>query len=93
MRTLQGTIVSKRMAKTLVVRVDRLRPHSKYRKYYRVSRKYKVHADDTSPFGKGDVVRFVESRPISKEKRWKVAEIVKRAVVPETYAETAESEN
>jgi len=67
------------MTKTLVVRVDRLRLHSKYRKYYRVSRKYKVHTDDTSTFGEGDVVRFVESRPTSKEKRWRVTETVKRA--------------
>lgn len=84
MRRLEGTIVSKRMAKTVVVRVDRLRRHPKYRKSFRISRKYKAHVDDAAPYGVGDRVRITETRPLSKEKRWKVVEVVRRAAtVPE----------
>lgn len=78
MRTLTGTIVSNKMQKTVVVRVDRLEKHPKYRKYYRVSRKYKAHADDAREFSVGDVVEIRETRPLSKEKRWRVAGAVKK---------------
>ena len=84
MKTLQGTVVSNRMVKTLVVRVDRLRQHSKYRKFYRVSRKFKVHTDDARSFNIGDVVRIQETRPFSKEKRWKVIAVVRQAPTEET---------
>ena len=87
MRTLQGTIVSNRMTKTIVVRVDRLRQHPKYRKYYRVSQKYKAHADDAAAFGIGDLVKIQETRPRSKEKRWKVIAIVKKATPREILVE------
>lgn len=88
MRTLKGTVVSKRMAKTLVVRVDRLRLHPKYRKFYKVSRKYKVSADDSSAYSIGDFVAIAETRPTSKDKRWKVIEVVRQApyAVTETEA-------
>lgn len=79
MRTLQGTILSNKMTRTVVVRVDRLRQHPKYRKFYRVSKKYKAHVDDSSAFQLGDVVRIQESRPYSKEKRWKVTVLVRRS--------------
>ena len=79
MRTLQGTIVSNKMTRTVVVRVDRLRQHPKYLKMYRVSRKYKAHTDDAGAYALGDIVRIQESRPYSKEKRWRVIEIVKAA--------------
>ncbi len=79
MRTFQGTIVSNRMQKTVVVRVDRLRQHSKYRKYYRVSEKFKAHVDDAPLYAIGDVVEITETRPLSKEKRWKVVRVVRPA--------------
>lgn len=66
------------MVKTVVVRVDRLRKHTKYLKFYRTSRTYKAHAEDAKAYAIGDVVRIQESKPISKEKRWKVIEVVKR---------------
>jgi small subunit ribosomal protein S17 len=69
-RTFQGTVVSAKMAKTAVVRVDRLVMHPKYRKQYRVSRKFKVH-DEKGECKVGDVVRFEETRPLSKDKRWR----------------------
>lgn len=78
-RTLQGTVVSNRMVKTVVVRVDRLRKHSKYQKYQRVSQRFKAHAEDAQSFGIGDVVLIEESRPLSKEKRWRVKEVVRKA--------------
>ena len=77
-RILQGTIVSNRMVKTVVVRVDRLRKHLKYQKYQRVSRRFKAHADDAGSFLIGDIVTIEETRPLSKEKRWRVVEVVRR---------------
>ncbi|MBI4132038.1 MAG: 30S ribosomal protein S17 [Candidatus Sungbacteria bacterium] len=83
MRTLQGTIVSNRMQKTVVVRVDRLQRHPKYRKYYRISRKFKAHVDPvqsgTAAHRIGDVVRITETRPLSKDKRWRVLDVIRRA--------------
>ena len=79
MRTLEGTIVSNRMAKTVVVRVDRLRRHPKYRKHYRTSRRFKAHADEALDCRVGDGVRIVETRPRSRHKRWKVGEVIRRA--------------
>lgn len=77
------------MTRTVVVRVDQLRKHSKYLKFYRVSRKYKAEADDAKSFGIGDVVRIQETRPISKDKRWKVVSVVKRAPTVEEQNENA----
>ncbi|HPD07618.1 MAG TPA: 30S ribosomal protein S17 [Patescibacteria group bacterium] len=67
----QGIVVSDKMEKTLVVRVERVKLHPKYHKRYVVSRNYKVH-DDSGLYHKGDRVSFVECRPLSKEKRWRV---------------------
>ncbi|KKS37342.1 MAG: 30S ribosomal protein S17 [Parcubacteria group bacterium GW2011_GWA2_42_14] len=74
------------MAKTVVVRVDSLKKHEKYQKFYKVSKKYKVH-DDKGEYKAGDIVMIQETRPFSKEKRWKVSELVKRAQVAEPEAE------
>jgi small subunit ribosomal protein S17 len=71
MRTLRGVVVSDKMAKTIVVRVDHVRRHAKYEKQYTVSKKYKVH-DEANKHKVGDVVNFVECRPLSKDKRWRV---------------------
>ncbi len=70
-RTLQGVVVSNRMEKTIVVRVDRERMHTKYRKQYRVTRRFHVH-DERSQYRAGDRVTFVAGRPFSKTKRWRV---------------------
>ena len=74
------------MAKTVVVRVDSLKKHEKYQKFYKVSKKYKVHYDK-GEYKAGDIVMIQETRPFSKEKRWKVSELVKRAQVAEPEAE------
>ncbi|MBI2476603.1 30S ribosomal protein S17 [Candidatus Uhrbacteria bacterium] len=70
-RRLQGIVVSDKMDKTIVVRVDRTRLHAKYKKRYTVSRKYYVH-DPFNTFHTGDTVEFVASRPLSRTKRWRV---------------------
>jgi len=75
-RQFKGTVVSDKMNKTLVVRVDRIKTHRKYRKQYKVSRKYKVH-DEKNEYHIGDLVVFKETRPLSKDKRWMVVRKLK----------------
>lgn len=70
-RRLQGVVVSDKMDKTLVVRVDRVKKHPKYKKRYTVSKKYKVH-DSKGQFREGDKVVFAECRPLSRDKKWRV---------------------
>ncbi len=67
-----GIVVSNKMDKTIVAKVDSVRIHSKYGKRYTVSRKYMIH-DESGKYGIGDKVTFVECRPLSKNKRWRVA--------------------
>ena len=74
----RGVVVSDAMDKTVVVRVDVVKPHPKYHKMLR--RSIKLHAHDEANSSKvGDVVRLVETRPLSRMKRWRVAEIVEVA--------------
>jgi SSU ribosomal protein S17P len=70
---LTGKVVSDKMAKTVVVLVERLKEHPKYHKHYRVSKKYKAH-DERGEFKAGDTVVIEECRPLSADKRWKVVE-------------------
>src|SRR5687768_16169380 len=73
-----GVVASDKMEKTVVVRVDRLVRHPKYRRYVRRTSKFMAHDE----FGAkvGDKVRIVETRPMSARKRWRLAEILSRAV-------------
>lgn len=71
-RKLMGTVVSSNMDKTIVVRVDRIIVHPKYQKRYVNSKKYQVH-DALNAHKEGDTVTFVECRPMSKNKRWRLA--------------------
>ena len=73
-----GTVVSDKMDKTIVVKVERLRKHPMYKKYIKRSKKYKVH-DQNNECNIGDTVRFMETRPISKDKSWKLVDIIERA--------------
>lgn len=68
-RKFDGVVVSDKMSKTITVKVDRVIIHPKYKKRYTTSRKYKVH-DEKNQFKEGDKVQFMETRPISKDKRW-----------------------
>ena len=72
MRIKTGIITSNKMAKTLVIKVDTYKNHPKYKKRYRVSKKFYAHADDASKFNIGDTVSIAETKPVSKLKRWKV---------------------
>jgi small subunit ribosomal protein S17 len=74
----QGTVVSDGMEKTIVVRVDVVKAHPKYKKVVRRSVKFHAH-DEQSQAKVGDVVRIVETRPLSKTKRWRLAEVVEAA--------------
>jgi small subunit ribosomal protein S17 len=72
-----GIVSSDAMQKTVVVRVDRLVLHRKYRRYVRRTSKFMAH--DETGAGIGDKVRIVETRPLSSRKRWRVVEIMQRA--------------
>ena len=77
-RVWQGTVVSDKMDKTVVVRVERLVPHPVYKKYVRKHKKYKAH-DPDNRCRVGDRVTITETRPLSREKRWRVQDILRRA--------------
>ena len=70
-RQLTGKIISDKMQKTVVVNVERIKEHAKYKKRYRISKKYKAHAE-SGEYKIGDKVIIEECRPISKDKKWRV---------------------
>lgn len=73
-----GTVVSDKMDKTVVVEVARQFPHRLYGKIIKRTKKFKAH-DEKNSCGVGDVVRIMETRPFSKQKRWRVVEILEKA--------------
>jgi small subunit ribosomal protein S17 len=77
-KTQIGIVVSDKMEKTVVVRVERMVKHTLYSKYIRRSVKYKAHDADNS-CSVGDRVLIVETRPLSKDKRWKVRQIIEKS--------------
>lgn len=81
-KTRTGTVVSDRQDKTLVVKVERRAPHPRYHKVVTHSKKYYVH-DENNEARTGDVVEIMETRPLSKLKRWRLISIVRRAAVDE----------
>ncbi len=76
-KTMVGTVVSDRMDKTIVVLVQRLVKHPLYQKYIRKRKRYKVH-DEKNDCHPGDRVLIMETRPLSREKRWRVKEVLER---------------
>jgi len=70
-KLLEGVVVSDKMDKTVVVSVSRFVQHPKYKKYYKISKKYKAH-DPENKYHVGDKVSIVETRPISRDKRFEV---------------------
>jgi len=76
----QGVVVSNRMDKTIVVQVDNKVMHPVYKKYVRKRVKYKVH-DETNDARTGDTVLIEECRPLSRQKRWRLKNIIERAPV------------
>lgn len=81
-RRLVGNVVSDKMDKTVVVEVERLARHPLYKKVLRLKKKHKAH-DEENACRIGDRVRIVESRPLSREKRWCVEKILKRSALSE----------
>jgi len=78
-KSLVGTVASNKMDKTVVVVVNRLVKDPRYKKYVRRRSTFKAH-DENNECNVGDQVLLMETRPLSKEKRWRVREIVKKAV-------------
>lgn len=78
-KSVTGTVVSDKMDKTVTVLVSRRLRHPLYGKFVTLSKKYHAH-DDANACGIGDVVRLMETRPLSRTKRWRVVEIVKKAL-------------
>jgi len=81
-KELVGSVVSAKMDKTAVVEVERLARHPIYEKVMRLRKKYKAH-DEENACRAGDIVRIVESPPLSREKHWRVVEILERSEIPE----------
>ena len=80
-KTRIGRVLSNKMDKTVVVAVETVKHHPLYRKTIKKAVKYKAH-DAKNECGEGDIVRIVETRPLSKEKRWRVAEVItKKGVI------------
>lgn len=75
-RSFEGLVVSDKMDKTVVVLVETFKMHPIYKKRVKVSKRYKVHSENNEA-KVGNVVRFVECRPLSKDKRWRLIEIVR----------------
>jgi small subunit ribosomal protein S17 len=73
-----GTVISDKMDKTVIVQVASSRAHRLYRKTVQQRARFKVH-DEKNEAGVGDIVRITETRPLSKEKRWRILEIVEKA--------------
>jgi len=70
-RKLQGVVVSDKMQKTVVVEVERVKEHPKYKRRFKIHKKYKAH-DENKEYKMGDIVVIEETAPISKDKKWKV---------------------
>lgn len=85
-KTRLGQVVSDKMDKTVVVSIETLRRHPIYKKTVKKSVNYKAH-DEKNQCRVGDKVRIVETRPLSKNKRWQVAEIITKAEVVEVKPE------
>lgn len=78
-KTLVGTVVSDKMDKTVVVQVERLTMDRRFKKYVRGRKKYKAH-DEARQCSLGDQVMIIETRPLSKDKRWRVLKMIEKAV-------------
>ena len=76
-QTIVGTVVSSKMDKTVVVQVETQKQHPHYKKFIRTRKNFKAH-DEKNECELGDEVRCMETRPLSKDKRWRVTEIIRR---------------
>lgn len=76
-KLMTGRVVSDSMQKTVVVTIERLVKHAEYGKYVRRRNRFKVH-DEKDECKVGDVIRFMETRPLSKDKRWRLVDFIQR---------------
>ena len=76
-KTMMGVVVSSKMDKTVVVKVERRFAHPVFKKVVKTTKKYKVH-DERNECVEGDFIRIQESRPLSKEKRWRLLDVVSK---------------
>ena len=83
-----GAVVSTKMAKTIVVKVEMAKAHPKYKRVMRMSKKFYAH-DEANSAHVGDIVRIRETRPLSKLKRWQLEEIVRRSALAQVEAPAA----
>ena len=77
-KTRQGRVISNKMQKSIVVAIERKVPHPVYRKYFKRTVKLTAH-DEKQAAGIGDLVRVMETRPLSRTKRWRLVEIIEKA--------------
>ena len=70
-RKLKGTVVSDKMNKTRIVAIERLKKHPRYQKFYKVTARFKAH-DENNEYKSGDNVVIEETKPLSKDKRWRI---------------------
>lgn len=73
-----GTVYSDKMNKTITVNVETVKQHPLYKKIIKTTKKYKAH-DENNEAKVGDLVKIIESRPLSKDKRWRLVQIIKKA--------------
>lgn len=94
-KRLEGVVVSNKMAKTVVVLVERLKLSPKYKKYHKVSKRFKAH-DEKGEYRLGDRVAIEETRPLSRDKKWRVIKLIaksqKEVVKPEEVLEETSDE-
>ncbi len=83
--TLKGKVVSAKTQKTIVVEVLRLKKHPKYGKYMKISNRYKAHTEEVVT--EGSTVLIMPTRPISRDKRWKLVSVVERATPVEVLVD------
>ena len=86
-KTVVGNVVSTKMQKTIVVEVERRKAHPLYRRVVRMTKKFYAH-DEENTARVGDVVRLEETRPLSKLKRWKLQEVIRRSTLAEVTEPT-----
>ncbi|MCD6462998.1 MAG: 30S ribosomal protein S17 [Thermotogae bacterium] len=90
-KRLTGVVVSDKMDKTVVVMVERIVKHPRYGKYIKRRKKYHAH-DEKNECKTGDVVEIIESRPLSKTKRWRVVRIIRKGALATEKEESIEKE-
>ena len=86
-KVMQGRVVSDKMQKTVIVEIESTYTHPLYGKVVRRASRFKAHNDEPTVAKQGDLVKIIEARPYSREKRWRVNEIVQRGVVVEEIRE------